>query len=453
MDDKINIISNSSEIKEAIDVFQKENISGLMKTQGISNYYRPKENKNLIQGYCDLQFELARLIAGWIPTIADFELKMQLGRQAYIFCKIVDVLSERLKELPGNAPIGNDSSLKELRKALSKAPSVEKFLIGIYSIIQRLFLNSLKEHIKNCDPIADLPTIDRLDLAIDIISKQIGWAVSWISTLEDKKNDSYADWELYVNSVFTKFVGVNGVCNEIAPAPLYLFKEKLEVCHEPACLEKGFSVIDEFKFTAERVTQGKLTDILYQNFAEMFVPDSLAYMVYEIEGMPYEFYRDYIKQIWDECRHISMGIRELSKIGISVKDLPINTVKKEKPYTTYLARLCYTGEGCSFPRKLEAAHAFFKHGLSSAAVVTEYDVADESHHVKYAQKWLPQLHQIEECEQPLDSIIKSVQADSLSWVKDQIKDYNKLIKKSDGLNFKFGTFCKTIDFKINFDAI
>jgi hypothetical protein len=175
-------------------------------------------------------------------------------------------------------------------------------------------------------------------------------------------------------------------------------------------------------------------------------------MVYDIEGMPYEFYKDYIKQIWDECRHICMGIRELTRLGIDVKTLPINVVKKEKPYTVFLARLCYTGEGCSFPRKLEAASSFYKHGLSSAAIITEYDIVDESSHVKYAQKWLPELHKIEMCEESLHSIIERVQKESLSWVTERVEDYKKLIEKLHGKFVKFGAFCKATDFKIDFNA-
>lgn len=251
----------------------------------------------------------------------------------------------------------------------------------------------------------------------------------------------------YIQNVFESLGGFHS--NQVKQLPLSPYQDnKLQDAGiEPAQLEQGFSIVEEFKFIAPRITHGKLSDLLYQNFAEMFVPDSLGYMVFDMDGMPYEFYRDFIKQLWDECRHIAMGMRELEKLGIPLNTLPLNEVKREKPYTWYLARLCYTGEGCSFPRKLSAADAFFRLGFPSAATITEYDIADESHHVKYIERWLPLLHQKEECKESLAEIIEEVQRQSLSWVKNKSKLDVKNVKG------KFGAFCKAIDFDIDFTAV
>lgn len=450
MNNNKNLVSTSEEISEALKSFEEKNLSGLMLNHDVGEYYRPIENEKLLRRYRELQFELARLVAGWIPSVENLELKMQLGRQAYEFFCVADLLNARLKELPGNTPVGRDRSIRDFREILSYAPSISEFIVGVYLVVQREFINHIKSHITKCDPIADWPTIDRLKAVIELAEDQIRWADGYISKLEEEPTHDYSLWKKYVSSSLSHFGGISGTQQGNLPGKPE--NCSLSACMEPAQLEEGYNVTDEFKFTAPRETEGKVTDLLFQNFAEMFVPDSIAYMVYDVDGMPYQFYKDYIKQIWDECRHICMGIRELSKLGISVKALPINTVKREKPYTTYLARLCYTGEGCSFPRKLEAANAFFKHDLATAAIVTEYDIADESHHVRYAQKWLPELHKLEKCEESLDSIIERVQKESLQWVTDRVEDYEDLVEKLHGKFVKFGAFCKAIDFKIDFGA-
>jgi len=81
----------------------------------------------------------------------------------------------------------------------------------------------------------------------------------------------------------------------------------------------------------------------------MFVPDSLGYMVFDMDGMPYEFYRDFIKQLWDECRHIAMGMRELEKLGIPLNTLPLNEVKRENPIHGIWLGYVIQVKGARFP--------------------------------------------------------------------------------------------------------
>lgn len=453
---KIHSLVNSQEISAGLSLLQIENSDGLLREYKSKQYYRPKENAEFLTVYRNIELELARLLVGWISSVSIFDLKMELGYQAYLMIKIVDYLDSRLKTLPKKQTTTESKTrYKFLRQNLAKARNYEEFLIGVFKVIQTEFLKTLDNHLLSCDPIADLPTIDCLEDVREVVNKQIKWSHKWTIEYERTNNNSQERVQ-YISALLTSIGGINGKqAGKVPPSPYNNHQSIIDACTQPAKLEDGYNIVEEFMYISPRETEGKVVDVLYHNFAEIFVPDSLGYMMYDIDDMPYEFYRDFIVQIWDECRHTSMGKRELEKLGISVKNLPINKVTKDNSYTWLLATIGYTGEGCSFPRKLSSIDAFFKHDLPSAAIVTEYDIVDESHHVKYIEKWLPYLHEKEGLTASLRDVIEQAQKDALKrWSKaKRSEDYEVRAKKLTGKFGKFGAFCKEIDFDIDFNKV
>ena len=58
---------------------------------------------------------------------------------------------------------------------------------------------------------------------------------------------------------------------------------------------------------------------------EMDVPEMMASFITERENEPWEFHRDYSRQLWDEARHAMMGTVAFEARGIDWKrDIPLN---------------------------------------------------------------------------------------------------------------------------------
>ena len=255
--------------------------SALMREYTSDEYLRPKQNINFLSDYRDLQLELARLLVGWIPNIPWLKLKMDLGRQAYLMIQIIEIFELRLRELPGSKKqIGANERFKSLQKILAKALNIEDFLIGVFKVVQINFFQRLEDHLKECDPIADLPTIDRIETVLSILKKQIEWVDIWVSSYTVQNPEGASLRKDYIQNVFESLGGFHS--NQVKQLPLSPYQDnKLQDAGiEPAQLEQGFSIVEEFKFIAPRITHGKLSDLLYQNFAEMFVPDSLGCLLY-----------------------------------------------------------------------------------------------------------------------------------------------------------------------------
>lgn len=433
-----------------------ENIElALMREFECIAYLRPKQNVSILTYYRNLEFEIARLVAGWIPTVSQLELKTDLARQAYLIMQIVDILDSRLKELPCyKQPISKNDQLKYIREVLGKAYNQEEFLIGIYNVVQEKLVECIKKHLKKCDSIADLPTIDRLENVLSLIKKQIKWSSRWTTSYIEENGEAVKTRVNYISKMFNCFDGTPNVTGDMLDSP-YEKHLMQSACAEPARLDGEYNLVEKFMYSLPRETQGNITDILYHNFSELFVPDLLSYMIYDINNMPYEFYKDFIKHLWDESRHANIGIRELSNLGISIKNLPLNRVKREKNYVFLLALIGYVVEGCSFSRKLLARDAFFKLKLYSCAVATEYDIADESRHIKYIEKWLPLLHQKENHKKHLKEIIEEAQQYYLDLWESAEDNTEARSMKAENLSVnlgKFGTFCKKIEFDIDFNS-
>lgn len=445
------------ELEEALDQIRCSNADNMLREYRVqSPFLRPKDNLKLLLHYRDIQFEMARLVVGWIPSVTQLELKMELGRQAYLFTEIIAAFDARIVELPGKKQsIGKNQKLSELRHKMAQARNEAEFLIGVYHVVQVQVLSAITEHLRCCDTIADFPTIDRLERAVEIIQKQLSWVQKWTQPhLIDTVSARFVkEWSVYVSALLNVSGGIRGDTDAPNPEPPFDSSRTRNACAEPAQLEFGYRIVEEFMFISSRETEGKLSDILYHNFSELFVPDSLAYMIYDVDGMPYDFYRDFIRQIWDECRHTCMGIRELKNLKIDVKKLPLNNVRRDSSYTWLLATIGYTGEGCSFPRKFEAVKRFYEQGIPSAALVTEYDIADEHHHIHYIHRWLPLLHKREGCEQPLKEIIEQAQRDALERWSGANHSVGADRTHAEQVEGQFGSFCRKVDFKIDFSVV
>ena len=56
----------------------------------------------------------------------------------------------------------------------------------------------------------------------------------------------------------------------------------------------------------------------------MDVPEMMASFLVERRGQPWEFYRDYSRQLWDEARHAMMGTVAFESRGVNWSEIPLN---------------------------------------------------------------------------------------------------------------------------------
>jgi len=136
--------------------------------------------------------------------------------------------------------------------------------------------------------------------------------------------------------------------------------------------------------------------LLCKRALEMDVPEMMASFMSERENAPWDFYRDYSRQLWDEARHAMMGTVAFEARGVDWKrEIPLNVgfALRLNRHATPIERqtILYAIEQSLMPgetgKRLEHATALAA-GDALSAHFHDYDWADEVLHAQIGRRML-----------------------------------------------------------------
>ncbi|MBL9210353.1 MAG: DUF455 family protein, partial [Opitutaceae bacterium] len=147
---------------------------------------------------------------------------------------------------------------------------------------------------------------------------------------------------------------------------------------------------------------------------EVQAADSCASMLFEAPDMPWDFFFDLSRHLWDESRHAMFGERKLADLGSSAAAAGLSSTaytlrQTLAPLDRYAALA--TQEADAFPGKHIGLKDAVAHGDSVSAMAWSYDIADETQHVRFGNKWIPVL--IEKTGEPRS--FEQVKEDAVRW--------------------------------------
>jgi len=130
---------------------------------------------------------------------------------------------------------------------------------------------------------------------------------------------------------------------------------------------------------------------------EVQASDSCASLLFESPDMPWDFYFDVSRHMWDEMRHCEFGELKLQALGHDIRELGISNTayvlrQTIDPLDRYVALT--TQEADAFPGKHEGLGDALKNNDDIFARAWSYDIADETQHVRYGHKWIPVLIEV-----------------------------------------------------------
>jgi uncharacterized ferritin-like protein (DUF455 family) len=111
----------------------------------------------------------------------------------------------------------------------------------------------------------------------------------------------------------------------------------------------------------------------------------------------WDFTRDAARWLYDESRHMLMGLRRLEAWGFEPGQIPLGGYIYEAcAGQDAIYRLGMLGyfETKNIGRKRERAQAFHEMGDSTSEVDMEFDWADETLHAEYGRRWLRRLLEV-----------------------------------------------------------
>jgi hypothetical protein len=234
----------------------------------------------------------------------------------------------------------------------------------------------------------------------------VGWGARALGALlgrNEKMEMRVRNWERHLQA----FLGnAQGIAGDLPPNTGAALPERRALQPRPASFEprrdSRFQGTRNFTYPPHTVYDKPHISAVERNLAlickrllEMDVPELMSSFIAQEPDQPWEFKRDYARQLWDEARHAMMGEIAFEARGIDWTRIPLNvgfSLRLNLHATPQERRLLLYGiEQSLMPadtgKKYEYQTAVDA-GDPLSAHFHDYDWADEVFHTQIGRKWL-----------------------------------------------------------------
>jgi hypothetical protein len=370
-----------------------------------------------LKRYQFFEWHMARLLGGWLPGVCNWEAKHTLAEHIWQDMRHSQSLRTRLWELRVMKPDrGLPDALPQVFTSLAGAQADYEMLAGVYLVLGTRLLGAYQRYVASTFEVYDHPSVLVLKQIIPAREAQLDWAKRTLDTLINNgdKRRQVQRWMRYAEDVLAAIGGIDGDddpqdtqdADWPTPPPGY----RLLLPFAEAQRDERFEVvIGGLPMPDEHDRMGYVLWQFANYVQEMQAAETLATILWEVEGMDWEFYFDIARHCWDESRHSLLGEQRLKQLGYHVADFPSSIGSYAwrqlfDPLTRYCA-LTYVIEADSFKLKHESYQRHMQAGDTESAEAVMYDIMDETMHVRFGTKWVPQMMQHQGCDKPLDDLI------------------------------------------------
>lgn len=379
----------------------------------------PRVRGLFLKNLADFQTELARVQAGFIPALGHWDHRRELPALVFRSMRRVQDLRARGRELGVSFQemhLSRTVAGRALLDELCAAPSVADFLQAGIGLTHPWLIASIGDYLKRNDTVYDQPSTALLQADLEELQEQTAWARAALSTLAAggaQPDPAYLarveavgatlDRELREHAArggdalrSGRRIGVLPLADAVLPAGF----RHLEFGPDPMPRENVYA--DRERYHAVNFLQ------------EVQAADSCASMLFDAPDMPWEFFFDLGRHMWDEARHAMFGERKLGELGTTAAAAGLSTKayamrQTLAPLDRYAA--LSTQEADAFPGKHASLKDSLAHGDTTSAMAWSYDIADETQHVRFGARWIPVM--IEKTGEPRS--YEQVKTDACNW--------------------------------------
>lgn len=282
---------------------------------------------------------LMRVMIAHLASEPVWEVKCALALHQWYAAQHVDALRARIAEMRNpvppldHAPDGAEALDVFFDELLRPRDTVE-LMTGVYRVALPALAEAYEEHHAGANPLVDHPTRRLVELAMQDVEEALGWgerALHVLTSSDDARAHSDA-WAAHLSAYLGAAGGVAGNPGRgSGPLPEPRSKEPFAPEFHPRRDER-FTGRYNFEFPPHVVynmpdvpADERNLALLCKRALEMDVPEMMASFMTERTDAPWEFHRDYSRQLWDEARHAMMGTVGLDASGVDWKrEIPLN---------------------------------------------------------------------------------------------------------------------------------
>lgn len=377
----------------------------------------PRARGLILRSLGDFQTELFRAVAGWIPLVPRWELRRELSGLVFRDARRVQDLRQRCRELNAPAASRHKSSAVagvELIEKLCQADDASPAFRAIFGVVKPRIAHWLRRHLQDELQVFDAPSIPVVEANLEELDRQITWAAqqpeicapvdpTWLAEIESlldklpitlgEEPGSGIPWVSRGRKIgqlpAVRSVLPDGFAEGLAVAP-----------------DKNSSTYDE-----------RALFRAHNFFMEVQAADSCASLLFDAPDMPWDFYFDTARHMWDETRHCEFGELKLRQLGHDIRNVGLSNIayvmrQTIDPIDRYAALT--TQEADAFPGKHEGLRDALAQGDELSARAWSYDITDETQHVRYGRTWIPIM--IELSGEPRN--YEQIKRDAENWRRD-----------------------------------
>lgn len=332
-----------------------------------------------------------------------YELKMGFSLHAHYCAEHAAAWRKRVAEMR-EPPLGldavPDAALDALFDEILHAPDTVSLLLGIYGHALPALREALQHHFDTTNVLVDHPSRRICRFALLEVDEMIDFGNRAISaTVDDRARAAFAPQKAALERLLAQAGGLDGTAEaaggEIVrrnpPRPYDSRPQRDERFPDP--YNMGVHA-EKFLYDPEMPDDAKTLMMFYKRLREIDVPEMMASIVAETTGKPWAYTVDMTRQLWDEARHAMMGEVGFVRAGIDwQKFVRIN-------FTWSLAL-----NSQLTPLERHAVLYFIEQGLMPktgkryewevgkasgdpfAALIQDYDWADEVLHARIGRDW------------------------------------------------------------------
>jgi hypothetical protein len=338
-----------------------------------------------------------------------YELKTGFSLHAYLCSEHVMALRTRVGEMR-EPPLGletvPDPALEVFFDEILAAPTMEELLVAIYGKALPALEGALRRHQADTNRLTDAPSVRICRFALLELADMIGFGAKSIACLVDAKTRAaMQSWLTLLDDWLAAAGGLDGTSTPSGKTPRrHHSQEPYHYDPVPRRDERFQDLFNQgvnpeaFIYDPELPAQPKALMMLFKRLREIDVPEMMASILHETKGMPWTYYRDMTRQLWDEARHAMMGEVGFVSLGIDWTQarithnwsLRLNTecTAIERHAVLYFIEqglMTRTGKRYEWELGVEC-------GIPLMGTIQDYDWADEVHHAAIGREWyIPQF--------------------------------------------------------------
>ena len=357
-------------------------------------------NRRLLNRYRFVQQETMWILAGWLPRAATFELKCEIGRSIWENAQHVNALYLRLREIQSPAfQKPADQALVFLMTELLHAPDEFALALSLYRVVTPSLIRALEIHETATFPNSDQPSVHVIKHALLDVRAQIERIEPLLVQAEraGKITAAGREWEKYARSLLSACGGVGGheKRNPVAPsapASRVPFTPPREAGRDERFTNRA---ADLETMPGEDDYKEHTVEEFERYSTEMLAAETVGLVMFSAKSMPWEFQFDTARHLYDEVRHCLMGYEWMRAHGMdpfhSPQYLHIYKWRSQFPPVMQYCMLTMGNEVHAFPYRHRRVEAHQKSGDVLSEQFVRYDIADETQHVRFGKRWLPEL--------------------------------------------------------------